>query len=145
MRRSTVLRHALFKLRVGASRIHRRGVFALEDIPAGRKVIEYTGRRLTFAQAADLNPPRDRYVARLDNKWLLDGRIGGTGAEFINHSCTPNLMFRRTRGHLYYFSRKKIRAGEELTSRYGYHVKITRIPCRCGSPKCRGTFRYLLR
>jgi hypothetical protein len=36
-------------------------------------------------------------------------------------------------------------AGEELAYRYAYPVKITRVPCQCGSPKCRGTLRYLLR
>ena len=44
-------------------------------------------------------PPRDRkrglgprtYLFTLDNYWTLDGAVGGSGAELINHSCTPNL------------------------------------------------------
>jgi SET domain-containing protein len=76
---------------------------------------------------------------------MLDGRFGGSGAEFVNHSCDPNLVWKRVHGHLVFYSRRKIRAGEELTLWYTYPVKITRIPCGCGSPKCRGTLRYLLR
>jgi uncharacterized protein len=136
---------AHFKLRIGPSEIHRQGVFALEDIPAGRRVIEYTGKRLTWSQGMDLKAPEDRYLVRLNDKWLLDSRIGGTGAQFINHSCVPNLSFRRMAGHLFFYSKWKIRAGEELTVHYGYPVKITRVPCRCGSRRCRGTLRYLLK
>ena len=38
-------RYACFKLAIRQSRIHHRGVYALERIPAGRKVIEYTDRK----------------------------------------------------------------------------------------------------
>ena len=36
-------RFTCFKLAIRESRIHRLGVYALEPIPARRKVIEYTG------------------------------------------------------------------------------------------------------
>jgi SET domain-containing protein len=39
-------RYCLYKLLIRQSRIHRRGVYAGEDIPAGRKVIEYTGEKI---------------------------------------------------------------------------------------------------
>jgi SET domain-containing protein len=38
-------------LRVGRSSIHRLGVFAAEDIAKGRRVIEYTGERITHREA----------------------------------------------------------------------------------------------
>jgi uncharacterized protein len=145
MRRHIDPKSAQYKLRIGPSRVHHVGVFALEDIPAGRRVIEYKGKRLTFAQGTDLKPPHDRYLVRLNDTWVLDGRSGGTGAEFINHCCAPNLRFRRVAGHIFLFARRKIHAGEELTVRYGYPVKLTRVPCRCGARRCRGTLRYLLK
>lgn len=138
-------KYARYELRVSTSRIHATGVFAAEDIPAHRRVIEYTGRRLTFAQGADLKPPNDRYLVRLNDTWLLDGRRGGTGAEFVNHSCAPNLTFRRQAGRIFFISARKIRAGEELTARYGYPTKIVRVPCHCGARNCRGTLRYILK
>lgn len=136
---------AWYKLRIGRSRIHCTGVFALEDIPAGKRVIEYTGKRLTLAEAFELKYPREIYLARLSREWILDGSIGGSGAELINHSCDPNLIWKRSRNHLLFYSKRRIRAGEELGYRYAYPVKITRVRCRCGSRKCRGTVRYLLR
>ena len=117
----------------------------MEDIPAGKPVVEYTGKRLTIEQALDLEPPWDRYLVRLSRHHMLDGRVGGSGAELVNHSCDPNLDWRRSKGHLVYWSRRRIQAGEELTLRYAYPVKLTRVPCHCGSAKCRGTLRYLLK
>lgn len=135
---------ARFKLRIGTSEIHHVGIFAAEDIPAHRPVIEYTGKRLTFAQGADLKGTEDRYVVRLNDTCLLDGRTGGSGAELINHCCAPNLTFKRRGGRIFFDSVRKIRAGEELTAKYGYPVKMVRVPCRCGARNCRGTLRYIL-
>jgi SET domain-containing protein len=134
-----------YRLRIGRSPIHSTGVFTLEDIPLGRPVIEYRGKRVSLEQGLKLDPPHDRYLVRLGPHWMLDGRFGGSGAEFVNHCCDPNLVWKRVHGHLVLYSRRTICAGEELTLWYTYPVKITRIPCGCGSPKCRGTLRYLLR
>jgi SET domain-containing protein len=133
---------ARFRLRIGRSTLHRYGVFALENIPGGRRVIEYTGKRLTFEQAIKIRPPQDTYLAWIKSDWYLDGRREGSGAEFTNHSCNPNLVARRERNHLYLFSRRKIRAGEELTWNYHYPIKLNGFPAiaarggavaRCGS------------
>ena len=75
----------------------------------------------------------------LDSYWTIDGAIGGSGAEYINHSCAPNLKARLLRGHILYFSKRRIRKGEELTVDYKYAHDITRMPCSCGAPTCRGT------
>jgi SET domain-containing protein len=106
---------AHYALRIGRSLLHRFGVFALEDIPRGRRVIEYTGKRLTNEQTWNIPTAREIYIAGLNSRWYLDGSSGGSGAEFINHSCDPNLQWRCVRNHLLFFSRRKIRAGEELT------------------------------
>lgn len=138
-------KYAQYRLRIGPSKIHSVGVFAVEDIPAHKRVIEYRGKRLTFAQGVDLKPPHDRYLVRLNDTWVLDGRSQGTGAELINHSCAPNLIFRRQAGHIFLISRRKIRAGEELTARYHYPTKVVRVPCHCGARNCRRTLRYILK
>jgi uncharacterized protein len=137
-------KHARYRLRLGPSRIHRFGVFALEEIPAGKHVIEYTGKRLTLAQAFLVAPAKEKYIAKLNDSRCIDPTIGGSGAEFINHSCKPNLEWRRSRGRLIYFSRRRIRIGEELTGNYRYPIKLKRIPCRCGARGCRKTLRYVL-
>lgn len=136
---------ARFRMRIGRSGLHRYGVYALEDIPAGRRVIEYTGKRLTLEQAVKIRPPKDIYIAWLTSVKYVDGGRGGSGAEFMNHSCAPNLVARRVSRHLYLYSRRKIRAGEELTWNYHYPIKLKRIPCTCGARRCRGTLRYIFR
>jgi uncharacterized protein len=135
---------ARFRMQIGRSAKHRFGVFALEDIPSGRQVIEYTGKHLSIKQAAKIRPPEDTYLAWLSGTTYVDARRGGSGAEFMNHSCQPNLQQRRLGGHLLLFSRRKIRAGEELTWNYHYPIKVQRIPCRCGARGCRGTLRIVL-
>jgi uncharacterized protein len=107
-------------------------------------VIKYGGERLTYRQARarfekTWNRSKRFYFAKLDDKWVMDGAVGGTGAELINHSCEPNLSARRIRGHILYLSRRAIRRGEELTVDYRLSKSAPRIACRCGSKKCRGT------
>jgi uncharacterized protein len=138
-------RFASFRLRVGRSRVHGRGVFACQPIPSGRRVIEYTGERISrwetrrrFLKAWRSRSPRI-YLARLNLYWAVDGSSGGSGAELINHSCDPNLDWRRSHGHLYFFSRRRIRRGEELTLDYAFRKDGPAVPCRCGAPSCRGT------
>ena len=142
---------AFFKLQIRRSRIERLGVFAREAIPARKRVIQYTGERISQREAMRrtvrmfLAGKAGRvYLVRLNRRSSLDGSVGGSGAEFINHSCNPNLVWRYVRNHLLFFSRRNIRVGEELTGRYRYPVKLRRVPCRCGARRCRGTLRFVL-
>ncbi|HUI80643.1 MAG TPA: SET domain-containing protein-lysine N-methyltransferase [Bryobacteraceae bacterium] len=132
-------RHTPFGLAIRESRIHRWGVYALERIPAGRKVIEYTGERISRRETKRRGLGNVTYLFTLDNYWTIDGAVGGSGAEIINHSCDPNLYSRIIRGHILYMSRRMILAGEELTVDYLFSDKIDRVPCRCGARSCRGT------
>jgi SET domain-containing protein len=132
--------HAPFTLTVRRSRIHRLGLFAEEPIPAGRKVIEYTGERIDFEEARRRWSPRLNYLFGIEDDMFIDGSAGGSGAEYINHSCEPNVRARYARGHLLYVSLRRIARGEELTVDYKYRGggKQT-YPCRCGASSCRGT------
>jgi SET domain-containing protein len=76
---------------------------------------------------------------KLDAYWRIDGAIGGSGAEYVNHSCAPNLRARVARGRIVYFSRQAIAKGEELTLDYKYSSRLDPMPCHCGAPTCRGT------
>ena len=128
--------YCCFRLKLAESKIHRWGVYADEAIPANRKVIEYIGRRINRKQAAH---SQSRYLFTLDRYWTLDGAIGGSGAEFINHSCQPNLAARILKGHILYMSLRRICKGEELTVDYHFDAKDERMDCVCGAPNCRGT------
>lgn len=133
-------RYSCYKLRIGPSTIHRHGVYAAEDIPAGRKVIEYAGERIGPAEKIRRAIRPIQFIFRLSEDVYIDGGINGSGAELINHSCNPNLSTRRARGgHILYFSARGIREGEELTVDYRFSPNGPRYPCRCGAPNCRGT------
>ena len=132
-------RYVCFKLLIQPSKIHRFGVYAGESIPANRKVIEYTGQRISNREASRRDGGRHTYLFELDRHWTLDGSIGGSGAEIINHSCEPNLIARVMKGHILYMSLRRIRRGEELTVNYNFAADSSAGPCRCGARNCRGT------
>ena len=125
------------------SPIHRYGVYAAEAIPARRKVIEYTGERISRRETRRRGLGPQTYLFTLDNYWTIDGSVGGSGAEYINHSCEPNLRATIVKGHILYFSKREIFAGEELTVDYRFPRTIEDVPCRCGASKCRGTINLL--
>ena len=87
-------RFAAFKLSVRESAIHRWGVYAEENIPRGRKVIEYTGERISRRETKRRGTGSVTYLFTLDDYWTIDGAVGGSGAEYINHSCDPNCGIR---------------------------------------------------
>lgn len=133
-----------FKLRIARSRIHRWGVYAAEPIPRRRRVIEYIGERISRRETKRRASERAfNYLFTLDKYWTIDGSVGGSGAEFINHSCEPNLVSRIVNGRIFYYARRDIRRGEELTVDYHFAPDVERVPCACGSPNCRGTINLL--
>jgi SET domain-containing protein len=133
--------HACYSLILRDSGIHGLGVYAGESIPAKRKVIEYTGERISRRETKRRSEVQDKqiYLFTLDNYWTLDGASGGSGAEYINHSCDPNLYTWIFKGHILYMSARDIKRGEELTVDYHFAKDIEKVPCFCGSTKCRGT------
>ena len=132
-------RFAHFRLRLNRSPIHRWGVYASQPIPARRKVIEYTGERIGRAETLRRGQGRLTYLFTLDSYWTIDGAVGGSGAELINHSCDPNLYSWNLKGHILYMSKRDIFPGEELTVDYRFSRKVEPVRCRCGSERCRGT------
>ena len=132
-------RYACFNLSIRRSRIHRYGVYAREAIPANRKVIEYTGERITATEARHWDVGRYTYLFELDDEWTIDGAVGGSGAEIINHSCDPNLISRVMKGHILYMSLRTIRLGEELTIDYSFSELTEPTRCCCGASICLGT------
>ena len=134
-------RYANFKLEVRPSTIHRWGVYAGENIPPRRKIMEYTGERISRRETRRRSDEQARmiYLFTLDNYWTLDGAVGGSGAQYINHCCDPNIRTVIQKGHILYYSRRAIRKGEELTVDYHFAKDIDQVPCKCGAATCRGT------
>ncbi len=83
-----------------------------------------------------------------DGRWVIDPSVGGNEAQWINHSCDPNCVIRERKGRIFIHALQNIRAAEELF--YDYHLETdadvprtkeieNECPCRCHSPRCRGT------
>ncbi len=134
--------HSRYALEHRASPIHRWGIFSLEAIPPRRRVIEYTGQKINRNEAFRRRWRQHVYLFRLNTRTLVDGAIGGSGAEYINHSCEPNLYTSVARGQIWYVSRRRIEPGEELTIDYRLRGIEYGIPCHCGAESCRGYLNY---
>lgn len=125
--------------KVGRSRIQGRGLFALADIPGRRKLGELGGERISQREARR----RARGVSSVmivefgDGTALDATRLGGPFG-YVNHSCAPNTFMRLCRGRVEFYSLRPVAAGEELTCDYGETHHDGRLPCRCGSERCRG-------
>ena len=138
-------------IRVRHSVIHGNGVFATRKIPAGVRIIEYTGKRITEAQAEkrfglDAENPHHTFFFSLESGRLIDGGDNGNDARWINHSCEPNCEAQEEKGRVYIHALRDIARGEELSYDYGLVIeeKMSKAlkdayACRCGAANCRGT------
>src|SRR5215203_5126153 len=73
---------------VKKSVIHGRGVFAAVTIPKGTRIIEYTGERISHAEAAtryndEADPNTIVLLFTVNRKTVLDAAVGGNDARFI--------------------------------------------------------------
>jgi len=144
-------------IKVRHSRIHGNGVFAARKIPAGARIIEYRGKRITEKQAEkrfgqDPENPYHTFFFSLDSGKLIDGGDEGNDARWINHSCEPNCEAQEEKGRVYIHALRDIRRGEELSYDYGLIIgeRLTKTvkaayACRCGSPECRGTMLAMIK
>ena len=141
---------------VRRSPIQGKGVFATRFIPAGVRLIEYTGERLTPAEAEARYPEsaesrgvrHHTYLFAIDEpeEVVIDAAVGGNAARFINHSCDPNCQAIEEDGRIFIEAIRNIQPGNELTYDYAYvlaerHTPAAkrRFPCHCGASNCRGT------
>jgi hypothetical protein len=127
-----------FALTPRASPIHRWGIFAADAIPARRRVIEYTGQVIDAGEVYRRRIRPHLYLFWLGPDRAIDGAIGGSGAEFINHGCEPNLVAHVRRGGITLVSLRRIACGEELLFDYQITGDVGFLECRCGAPSCRG-------
>lgn len=133
------------------SPIQGKGAFATRRIPAGTRLIEYTGERLTPAEAEARYPDvvgerHHTYLFAIDDDVVIDAAVGGNAARWINHSCAPNCDAVIEDGHIWIETIRDVAVGEELAYDYQYvleerHTPAAkrRFPCHCGAPGCRGT------
>jgi SET domain-containing protein len=121
------------------SSIHGTGAFASVPIPAGIRVIEYVGERITKAESIRRCQMRNEYIFSLDEETDIDGNVPWNLARLINHSCAPNCESQYIDGKIWIITLRDVAAGEEATFNYGYDLEdFEDHPCHCGSPNCAG-------
>lgn len=138
------------RLKVAPSGVHDHGVYAGEFIAKGRRIIEYTGRRIPEKDVEDDDDNPHTFLFGSDKGVVIDPEIGGNEARWINHSCDPNCESIDEDGRIFIDAIRDIEPGEELFYDYALEIDepITRkskavFKCLCGSPRCRGTLLAL--
>lgn len=121
------------------SRIHGSGGFATTEVPAGARLIEYVGERISKEESHRRCEANNPFIFQLDDLTDLDGNVDWNPARWLNHSCAPNCEAVLDEGRIWIVALRDIAAGEELSFNYGYDLADYRdFPCRCGTPACVG-------
>jgi SET domain-containing protein len=112
------------------------GLFANRVIGRGETILTFEGPIIDFAETKRRGP-RECMAIQIGNDRYIDTRAPGV---FVNHSCDPNAGVRRDS---LLVALRHIRKGQEI--RYDYSTTMEEqsftMPCRCGSPMCRGVIR----
>jgi SET domain-containing protein len=127
--------HVVFK----PSPIHGVGGFACMNIPAGTRILEYKGEKISKKESLTRCEGNNEYIFALDEEYDLDGNVSWNPARFLNHSCAPNCEAVLDEGQIWIVGIRNITAGEELTFNYGYELEDWREhTCCCGAIGCVG-------
>ncbi|TAM53060.1 MAG: SET domain-containing protein-lysine N-methyltransferase [Paraburkholderia sp.] len=139
------------KLVVRRSGVHGKGVFAAVPLKAGERLLEYKGERISWKEALRRHPhnpaePNHTFYFALEDGHVIDGKVGGNSARWINHSCAPNCEAEEVDGHVFIHALRDIPADDELFYDYGLVIDARQskklkkeYACHCGARKCRGT------
>ena len=131
--------HIRMGLIIRSSAIHAAGCYTTAPISKGARVVEYTGHRLTKAEADTIysESPITYLFGLGDGSVVIDGH---STAMFINHSCDANCETGEEDGGVWIRAIRAIAAGEEITYDYClYDGGDDLCLCNCGAANCRGT------
>ena len=139
------------RIQTRRSGVHGKGVFALQAIPEGEMIIEYTGEVISWKEALRRHPhdpsdPNHTFYFHIDDGHVIDGKVHGNAAKWINHACAPNCEADEQGRQVFIKALRNIEAGEELNYDYGLIIDepytpelLAEFPCWCGAKECRGT------
>ena len=146
MAKKTRARTRTVQIEVRESTVHGRGVYAAQFIPKGKRIIEYTGERVSWEAAPDNPDDPHTFNFGLENGEVINPEVGGNDARWINHSCDPNCETVEEDDRIFIYAMLNIQPGEELL--YDYHMELDepiteaskrKFACHCGASNCRGT------
>lgn len=110
------------------------GLYTLDAIPKGKKIIQYGGYRITNDQA-DIKGGKYLFEI-IDSEYTIDGTPRWNLARYANHSCKPNAEAVWYGQDVWICSRRAIKPGEELVYNYGkdYFIDIIGGEKHCQCP-----------
>ena len=133
------------------SHVHGRGLFAVQNIKKGSKIIEYIGDKVTKKEGdkrADKQIKQYKknknngmvYIFELNKLYDIDGSVSHNHAKLINHSCNPNCEVEIINNEIWISAIKNIKNNTELSYNYGYSYDTDYVDhiCKCGSSNCVG-------
>ena len=128
-----------YELKIGKSGIQGKGAFADCTISKRKKIGDLGGVIISLRAARKKAlVTKEIAIVELDDKTALDASIESNSLRYINHSCSPNTFIRVTKKRVEFYALRSIERGEELTADYGVTHHDGKLPCKCGSPECRG-------
>jgi SET domain-containing protein len=128
-----------FDVRVGKSKIHGKGLYSKDRIPAKRKIGSLAGEVISKKAAREKAKSTDSIaIVELWNGRALDASVNSNELRYINHSCRPNTYLRTIGNHVEFYALHTIAADEELTCNYGPTHHDGKKRCNCGASKCKG-------
>lgn len=131
--------HIYYPVKVAKSKIAGKGAYALQRIPARKKIGDLGGVIITMKEAMKLI--RNQAVinmVELEDDLALNASANPNDMRFINHSCEPNTYLRVMKNRVEFYALRTIQKGEELSCDYGETHHEGTLPCKCGAKKCRG-------
>jgi uncharacterized protein len=130
-------------LTIEKSPIEGYGCFSTSRFKRGFKIAEYTGEKITNAEARRRAGRRRLRICGINERWSLDGSRGGNGTHYINHSCEPNAYMKILYDHILFIALRDIEPGDEITIDYETTLHSDKKKCVCGAPGCRGTINKI--
>ncbi len=119
-------------LEIRASQIQGQGCFATKPFALSAKIADYEGEIISWDEAMHRRRiGLGHCICDLEDGTCIDGRIGGNGTEYINHSCAPNCGLILVQGKLAIYAQRDIGPGSELTVNYLSSLELVEIPCHC--------------
>ena len=133
------------------SHVHGSGLFTVQNIKKGTKIIEYIGDKVTKKEGdkrADKQIKKYKrnknngmvYIFELNKLYDIDGSVAYNHAKLINHSCNPNCEVEIINNEIWISAIKNKKKNNELSYNYGYSYDTDYVDhiCKCGSSKCVG-------
>lgn len=118
---------------------HGKGVFCTNKIYQDEIVAVFGGYILTVEDVLVLPEKIKQFVMQVDEELFIGPKKISEldDAEFINHSCDPNLQ---VKGQITLIAKRDILEGEEVTFDYASvdrHPVLGSFECHCGASNCR--------